>query len=89
MKAKLQKAKTKFVNWIINHKKELIGTGLFVLVGAIVMLIGFAMTGWSIIEWLKSPWATTFFVVAALGLLLLVLVWWYFKRKSLIGGDDK
>lgn len=52
----------------------IIGTIVFLIIGVTALLIGFNMTGWSIMDWLQSPWATTFFIVLALGLVAFLVL---------------
>jgi len=66
--------KRKFFNWLKEKKAVIISTVLFLGLGATLMLVGFALTGWSIIDWLKSPYATTFFILAAIGIYLIIVV---------------
>jgi hypothetical protein len=63
-----------------------IGTALFLLVGIVAMLIGFSMTGWSIVDWLQSPYALTAFVILGLGSLFVFVIWLTYKRCHL--GDE-
>ena len=53
----------KFKKTIIKHKKIILGTGIFAIVGLIALLIGFEITNdWHAIRnWLASDNATTFF----------------------------
>lgn len=57
--------------------KFLLGSGIFLTIGLVVMLVGFSVTGWSLIKWLRSPFATTtiIFVIIGLFLFTLALVW--------------
>lgn len=65
-----------------------LSTGLFLVGGTIALLIGFQMTGWSIVKWLHSPYATTCFILLVIGLLLLLVLVIEYKRNHL-GGYDK
>jgi len=85
MKAE-KKAKVK--KWLTEKKKWIITTGIFLLAGGIVMLVGFHMTGFSLIKWLQSPWATTFFIFLISGVLIIGGVWWIFKMKDITKGDE-
>lgn len=60
-----------------------LGTGLFAIIGGVFMLIGFQMTGWSLIDWLKSPYAVTCGILFAGGALLLAWALITAKRHSL------
>lgn len=59
------------------------GTGLFLAFGIGVLLYGFWMTGWSIIDWLQSPYAFTFFVILAACLLVGMWALLELKRSKL------
>lgn len=68
------------------NKKKLalwLGTGSFLAIGLVALLVGFAMTGWSIIDWLKSDYAITTFVLLGVGALVLLVVWFNYKRIHL------
>lgn len=57
--------------------KILLGSGIFLTSGLVVMLVGMAISGWSIIDWLKSRYAITsiaFIIVGAFLLLLAFLI---------------
>ena len=75
--------KKKIKNWWKEKKGVVIGTTLFLGIGAAFLLIGFALTGWSIIDWLKSPYATTFFILAAIGIYLMIVVIIRMKQSHL------
>lgn len=69
----------KFKKTVIKHKKIILGTGIFAIVGLIALLIGFEITNdWHAIRnWLASDNATTFFILAIVGAFifgLLILV---------------
>lgn len=72
MKNKIKKVK-QFLN---THKKILIGTSVFVLLGLVGLLIGFEIAqGWHAIRnWITSDSAVTFFIIAIVGLAVLALV---------------
>ena len=66
----------KFKKTIIKHKKIILGTGIFAIVGLIALLIGFEITNdWHAIRnWLASDNATTFFILAIVGAFIFVLL---------------
>lgn len=66
--------KRKLKNWLKERKAYIIGSILFLGIGAVLLLVGFYLTGWSIIDWLKSPYATTFFILATIGIYLIIVV---------------
>lgn len=80
--------KAKIKEWLVEKKKWLITTGIFLIAGGIVMLVGFYMTGFSIIEWLQSPWAITFFIFLVSGVLIIAGMWWIYRMKEITKGDD-
>lgn len=63
-----------------------LGTALFLLVGTIALLVGFSMTGWSIVDWLQSPYALTTFVILGVGAVIGFVIWITYKRSHL--GDE-
>lgn len=63
--------KRKIKKWFKARWKFLLGSGIFLTVGAVVMLVGFSMTGWSLIKWLQSPFATTTIICVLGGAFLL------------------
>lgn len=65
--------KRKIKKWFKAKWKILLGSGIFLTVGLVVMLVGFSVTGWSIIKWLQSPFATTTIIFVLGGVFLLVL----------------
>ena len=75
--------KRKLKNWWKDKKAAIIGASLFLGIGTAFLLIGFALTGWSIIDWLKSPYATTFFILAAIGIYLMIVVIIRMKQSHL------
>lgn len=75
--------KRKIKKWFKEKWKWLLGSGIFLTVGLVVMLIGFSMTGWSIIEWLKSPFCTTTIVFVLIGAFLLILAFAIKKQAEI------
>lgn len=63
-----------------------IGSIVFLLGGLVALLIGFQLSGWSIIDWLKSPYATTCFILIGVGVLIILVGFITYKRIHL--GDD-
>ena len=61
------------------HWKAIVATSAFVLSAAIVMLVGFAMNGWSIVRWIKSPFGTTFIIMIVFGIIG-GFAWFYVLR---------
>ena len=59
--------KRKLKLWFKARWKFLVGTGAFLLTGLIVMLIGFSVSGWSIIAWLQSRWCVMTIICVVLG----------------------
>ena len=62
-----------------------LGTGAFLAIGLTTLLIGFSMTGWSIVDWLQSPYAVTFFIIIGIGLITILLIVVSLKRTKLGG----
>lgn len=64
------------------HKAWFLGTGVFLVVGVTILLVGFSVTGWSIVEWLQSPYAVTFFLIMGVGVaFFLFTLAIYFRHK--------
>jgi hypothetical protein len=63
--------KRKIKKWFKARWKFLLGSGIFLAVGVVVMLVGFSVTGWSIVKWLHSPFATTTIISVIGGVFLL------------------
>lgn len=61
--------------------KQLLGGAVFLTVGLVVMLVGFYISGWSIVEWLQSPWAITTLIFVIGGIFLWVLAF-FFKKQA-------
>ncbi|MFA5575396.1 MAG: hypothetical protein WC994_10165 [Brumimicrobium sp.] len=78
--------KNGFKKFLKKQWKWLVTGGFFLISGLVVMLIGFTMTGWSLIEWIKSPYATTVLIIMLIGGVLLLLLLVEMKRRRL--GDD-
>ena len=76
--------KRKLKNWFKEKWKILLGSGIFLSIGLTVMLIGFSVTGWSLIKWLKSPFATTTFIFVIGGILLFIFAIFLKKQADLI-----
>lgn len=82
---KLKRKKNKFRTWLKEHKAVVIGTGSFLLIGLIGLLIGFEIkeNGHAIRKFLASPDATTLIiilVVAAFFIALFVASMIYMRR---------
>lgn len=75
--------KRKLKQKLKDKKAVIISTALFLGLGAILLLVGFALTGWSIVDWLRSPYATTFFILAAIGIYLIIVVIIKMKQSQL------
>lgn len=65
--------KRKIKKWFKARWKFLLGSGIFLAVGVVVMLVGFSVTGWSLIKWLQSPFATTTIIFVIGGVFLLLM----------------
>lgn len=60
------------------HKGVIIGTGAFALAGGVVLLVGFYLSGWDIIKWLRSDWAITFFIMLAFLVIGIIVILYIF-----------
>lgn len=61
-----------------------LGTGLFLIIGGTVAIIGFQMSGWSIIKWLQSPFATTTLVFLIGGLYGAIMIIILYKKYEML-----
>lgn len=66
-------------------KGVIIGTGSFLIIGLVLLLVGFSLTGWSFIEWLQTPYALSFFLVLCMGLYGTIMIIIEWKRQTLGG----
>ena len=64
--------KKKFKEQLKKKLPWVIGSGVFLVAGVVLLIVGFSLTGWNFIEWLK-PYATT--------IIINWWVWWYYYRS--------
>lgn len=76
--------KRRIKEYFKKHIGVIIGTGTFLLTALVVMLVGFSLTGWSIVQWLQSKWAATFFIMLCFFLIGLVVLYILWKRSKLL-----
>ena len=76
--------KRKIQKWFKQRWKMLLGSGIFLLTGGIVMLVGFSVTGWSLIKWLQSPWAMTTIIFVIAGLFIFIMALLIKKQQDLL-----
>ena len=65
--------KKKIKRFIRDKWKWLLGSGIFLIAGTVIMLVGFSMSGWSIVRWLQSPFAVTTIIFIVGGVFLLIM----------------
>jgi len=75
--------KQKIKQFIKEKKGWFLTTGIFLSGGIIVFFVGMILTGWNPIEWLKTGYAVTFFVLTILGLYGSLMIFLFFKRIKL------
>ena len=75
----------KFKEFLKKYWGWFLGTGIFLAIGITTLLVGFEMTGWSIVAWLQSPYAITFFIILAISVLVLIVALVSLKRMKLGG----
>ena len=80
MKYETKRAVKKFLK---DKWKWLLGSGIFLIIGTIVMLVGFSVTGWSLIKWLRSPYAVTTIIFVIGGVFLLVMAFLLKKQVEI------
>ena len=76
--------KRKALEFLKKKWKWLLGSGIFLTAGIVVMFVGFSISGWSLIKWLQSPFATTTFIFIAGGAFLLVMAFLIKKNIDLM-----
>lgn len=76
--------KRRIKEYFKKHIGVIIGTGAFLITGLVVMLVGFSISGWSILKWLESPFAATFFIMLCFFLIGLVVLYILWKRSKLL-----
>lgn len=79
--------KKRFKTMFKKQWKWFLSVGLFLLLGLIALFVGFTLTGWNIVEWVKSPYATTLLIILVVGGIVLLLLVLEAKRRRL--GDDE
>ena len=82
--------KQKVKDWFSKNWKPLVATSSLVLVALVAMLIGFHMSGWDIMAWLKSKYAEIFFICVVLGVVgLIVVIYIFYLLKNHIRKRDE
>lgn len=82
----MNKLKVKKIKKFLKEKWYIAGGSVILLIiAAAVALIGFNMTGWNIIVWLKSPYALTCFILLFIG--IIVFICGYLRYKQLHLGE--
>ena len=76
--------KRKIKGFLKEKWKWLLGSGIFLITGLTVMLIGFSINGWSLIKWLRSPFALTSLIFIIGGAFLLVMAFLIKKQADLL-----
>lgn len=77
-KKKLKEQVKKKLPWII-------GSGLFLIAGIVLLFVGFAITGWNFIEWLKSDYATTTIILLIVGLASAIILTLVLIQAKILG----
>lgn len=76
--------KRKIKKWFQRKWKWLLGSAIFLTIGLVVMLVGFSVTGWSLIKWLQSRYAITTFVCVIGGTFLLLMAFLFKKQVEIM-----
>lgn len=58
----------------MSKKKIIIGTIILIVIASSAILIGFSMSGWSLVKWLNSPYSTTLFIILGITAVILLIV---------------
>jgi len=61
-----------------------VGSGAFLLIASIIAIVGFSITGWSIVKWIQSPYAVTTAVFVVLGALIIAFIYVLWKRHNIL-----
>lgn len=68
----------------------IIGSGIFLLSGIILLFVGFGLSGWNFLVWIKSEYATTTIILLVLGVASgIILTLLLIQVKLLGGGKDE
>ena len=59
-----------------------LGTGTFLIIGGTVAIVGFQLSGWSILSWLQSRYAVTTLIFVIAGLFMGGCLLYFWKRYS-------
>lgn len=76
--------KTKIKKFFKEKWGWFLGTGLFLLIGGTIAIVGFSLNGWSLAKWLHSPYAFTTLVFIIVGLYCLIMIFILYKKSTLI-----
>lgn len=74
--------KRKIKDTLLKYRPAIIGTGAFILIGGIALIVGFAMSGWSIVKWFEKGYGTTFFILLIFLLIGLGVIWYVYLMKG-------
>lgn len=77
-KKKLKEQLKKKLPWII-------GSGVFLVAGVVLLIVGFSLTGWNFVKWLNGPYATTTIILLVLGLASAVILTLVMVQIKLLG----
>lgn len=77
-KKKLKEQLKKKLPWII-------GSGVFLVAGVVLLIVGFSLTGWNFLEWLEGPYATTTIILLVLGLASAIILTLVMVQVKLLG----
>lgn len=77
-KKKIKEQLKKKLPWII-------GSGVFLVAGVVLLIVGFSLTGWNFLEWLEGPYATTTIILLVLGLASAIILTLVMVQVKLLG----
>ena len=77
--------KRKLKKWWKSKWKWMLASGIFLTVGVVVMMIGFSVTGWSIVKWLQSPFAMTTIIFVVCGAFVFTMALLIKKNADYMG----
>jgi uncharacterized membrane protein len=77
--------KKKFKEQLKKKLPWIIGSGVFLVSGVVLLIVGFSLTGWNFIKWLEGPYATTTIILLVLGLASAIILTLVIVQVKLLG----
>ena len=77
--------KKKFKEQLKKKLPWVIGSGVFLVAGVVLLIVGFSLTGWNFIKWLEGPYATTTIILLVLGLASAIILSLVLIQAKILG----